>query len=111
MDVLDFLVHDLLVAVEPEVVAIGRDVGLRHAEALRSARALTLRPVLLLPARQHVGQVVLCVFLGAERLYGHGAELVLGQERLAFVVEAPAVGVDIVEPHVVSAAGVGLGEQ
>src|SRR5262245_37969237 len=48
---------------------------------------------------------------GPERLRRHRAELVLGQERLAFVVEAPAVGVYVVEPYVAGATGVSLGEQ
>jgi hypothetical protein len=39
------------------------------------------------------------------------AELVLGQQRLALVVQAPAVGLHVVEPDVVGAAGVGLGEE
>ena len=37
--VLDLVVDDLLVAVEGEVVALGDDVGLGHAEALLGARA------------------------------------------------------------------------
>ena len=41
----------------------------------------------------------------------HRAELVLGQQRRALVVERQAVGVHVVEPDVVRAAGVGLGEE
>src|SRR5450755_4095753 len=52
---LDRLVHHLLVAVEREVVALRCDVGLRHAEALRRARALALGVVALRPARKSVG--------------------------------------------------------
>src|SRR5262249_633239 len=110
-DVLDLLVHNLLVAVEAQVIPISYNVSLEHTEALRGTRALALSPVPLLPPRQHVRQIVLPVPLSAERLRWHGAELVLGQERLAFVVEAPAVGIYVVEPHVVSPAGVCLGEQ
>src|SRR4029434_3706611 len=40
-----------------------------------------------------------------------GAELVFGQQRRALVVEAPAIGLDVVEPDLVGAAGVGLGEK
>ncbi len=103
--------NHFLVAVEAQIVAIGGDVRLRHAEALRGARAFALRLLPLLPARQHVGQVVPGVFLPGERLGRDGAELILGQERLAFVVQAPAVGVHVVEPDVVRAAGVGFGEE
>jgi len=42
---------------------------------------------------------------------GTCAELGLGQERGALVVEAVAVGGDLVEPDVVGAARIGLGEE
>ena len=51
------------------------------------------------------------MFRFGERLLGDGAELFLGEQRRALVVEAPAVGGDVVEPDVVGAAGVGLGEE
>ena len=53
--------------------------------------------------------VVLGVFGGCE--FGGYAEFLFGQERRALVIEAPAVGVHVVEPDVVGAAGVGLGEE
>ena len=49
--------------------------------------------------------------LGAQGGSRHGALFVVGQERGAFVVERHAVGVYVVEPNVVRAAGVGLGEE
>ena len=107
----DFVVDDFLVAVEREVVALRGDVGLGHAEALRGARVLALGLVALRPAREDVGQVVLRVFVGGERDLGHWAELFRRQEFGAFVVERHAVGVHVVEPDVVRAAGVGLGEE
>jgi hypothetical protein len=39
-----------------------------------------------------------------------GAEFFLGEQRLALVVERPAIGLHIVEPDVVGTAGVGPGE-
>src|SRR3546814_20321527 len=42
---------------------------------------------------------------------GGGAELVIGQQRIALVVQRVAVGLHVVEPDMVGAAGVGLREQ
>ena len=107
----DFGVDDFLVAVEREVVALRGEVGPGHAEALRGARVLALGPVALRPAGEDVGQVVLRVVVGGERDLGHGAELFLGQQGRASVIQAPAVGLHVVEPDVIGAAGVGLGEE
>ena len=62
------------------------------------------------PAREDVGQIVFRVFVGGERDLGNRAEFFRRQEFRAFVVERQAVGVHVVEPDVVGAAGVGLGE-
>ena len=56
--VLDLVVDDLLVAVEGEVVALGGDVGLGHAEALLGAGPVALVAVALRPAGEDVGEVV-----------------------------------------------------
>ena len=108
---LDCLVYHFLVTVKREVVTLRRDVGLGHAEALCRARSFEFGAVALHPAREHVRQVVLWMLAFGKRGPRHGAELILGQERRALVVEAPAVGVDVVEPDEIGAAGVGLGEQ
>ena len=63
------------------------------------------------PAGEDVGQVVLRVVGGGERGPGHWAELFRREEFGAFVVERHAIGVHVVEPDVVRAAGVGLGEE
>ena len=90
--VLDLVVDDLLVAVEREVVALGDDVGLGDEERLLGAGPVALGRRARCPAGEHVGQVV-------------------GLDRVALVVEGEAVGADVVEPDVVGAAGVGLGEE
>jgi len=71
--VLDLLVDDLLVAVDRQVVVVGLDVGLRHAEALVGTSALQFCSVALGPASERVGQVVLGVLLIGEAR-SHGAE-------------------------------------
>ena len=63
------------------------------------------------PAREDVRQVVLRVFVVAERDLGDRAKFFRRQQFRAFVVERHAVGIHVVEPHVVRAAGVGLREQ
>jgi hypothetical protein len=47
---------------------------------------------------------------GIERGGGNGAEFFVGQERAAFVIEAPAIGFEIVEEDMIGAAGVGFCE-
>ena len=94
----------LFVAVEGEVVALGRDVGFGDAEALGGAEAVALQGGALLPAGQHVGQVVSGVLVRRERGGGGWTEFVLGEERGAFIVQAPAVGGAVIEPHLVGAA-------
>ena len=56
-------------------------------------------------------QVVPGVLSLVQRVARDRAELVLGQQRRSFVVQAPSVGGDLVEPDVVGAAAVGLGEE
>ena len=107
----DFGVDDFLVAVQREVVALRQEIGPGHAEALRGARVLALGPIALRPAGKDVGQVVLRVVGGGERGPGHWAELFRWEKLSAFVVERHAVGVHVVEPDVVRAAGVGLCEE
>ena len=82
---LDFLVDDFLVAVEREVIALGRDVGLWNAEALGGSGALALGGVARRPAGQYVGQVVLRVLFSRETSRQR-TELVFGQQRRSLVV-------------------------
>src|SRR5439155_7047269 len=98
-------------AIEAEVVTLCSDVGLWHAEALRGTRTLTFLTVTLLPAHKNVRQIVLRMFLWTECSLRHNAELLIIQQRRAFVIERPAVRLHIIEPNVVRAARVGLGEQ
>src|SRR5688572_8131917 len=62
------------------------------------------------PADEDVGQIILRVFVSAERDFGNRAELFRRQEFRAFVVERHAIGVDVIEPDVVRSARIGLGE-
>lgn len=50
------------------------------------------------------------MFFSGKRDSRRWTEFVIGQERCAFVVEAPAIGIHIVKPHVIGAAGVGFGK-
>src|ERR1019366_4633598 len=93
---IDLLVHHFFVAVEGEVVALSGDVGLWDAEALGGAGAFALRAVALLPTGEDVGEVVLCVLAFTQCSLRRGAEFLLGEQRCALVVEAPAVGLDVV---------------
>ena len=68
-------------------------------------------PSRCVPAGEGVGQVVLGVLVVGQRLGGMAPSLLGGQERGALVVEAATVGPEVVEPDVVGAAGVRLGEQ
>lgn len=104
----DLLVDHLLVAVDGEVVALGDDVRLRKGEAPGRAGTLRFLAGAPGPASEDVGEVVLRVAGGGERLRGNGVELLVGEERGPLVVERPAVGVAVVEPDVVGAAGVRL---
>src|SRR5438132_1666707 len=79
----DLLVHHFLVAVEGQVVTLRGDVGFRDGEALDGARTLALGGVALMPARERVGEIVLCVLLFCERRLRNGAEFLFGQERRA----------------------------
>lgn len=114
----DFFVDDFLVAVEREVIALGGDVGFGDEEALRGAFARALRGFNIrefrfqrTPAGKDVGEVVFGVIFEGEGGLGDGAELFRWEEFGAFVVEGQAVGVHVVEPNVVGAAGVGFGEE
>ena len=89
---LDGFVDDFLVAVEREVVVVGGDVGLWHEEALVGAGAFGFRSAVL-PTLKDVGQV------GLVGLWA------------ALVVERVAIGLHVVEPDMVGAAGVGFGEE
>src|SRR5205085_1563242 len=93
-----------------EVIVLRTDVGLRHTEALRGADTFAFSASVLRPACENVRQVVLCVFICGEWRARNRAELVLGKQRRALIVEAPAVGADVVEPDEVGAAGIGFGE-
>lgn len=106
---------DIFVPVQREVVALRGDIGLRHGEALGGAVGecggiLSIFTIPLSPFFQNLGQVVFRVFPGVERGGGNGAEFFVGQERRAFVIEAPAIGFEIVEEDVIGAAGVGFCE-
>jgi len=68
------------------------------------------RPVPLLPAHQHVGQIVLVVLGLAEFRLGRRPLLVLRQERLALVVEREPVGLHVVKPDEIGSADARLGE-
>ena len=63
------------------------------------------------PAYKNIWEIIFAVFVVAERDFGNRAEFFRRQEFGAFVVERHAVGVHVVEPDVVRAAGVGLGEK
>ncbi len=104
-------VDHLLIAIQTEVVTVLGDLALGHAEAVCCARAFALCALAIVPAGERIGQVVLCGFVWGEWIGGDGAELLRGEERLAFVVEGPAVGLHVVEPDLVGAAGVGAGEE
>ena len=108
---LHFLVDDFLVAVQAEVVSLRNDVGFGNAEALIGPGAVEFTAIAVRPPCQRVGQVVLGVFVGGERVHRHGAELVLGQEWGSLVVKRPAIGFHVVEPHVIGAARVCLREE
>lgn len=108
---LPVLVHHFLIAIQTQIVPLRHKIILRHTEALGRARAISLCAVALQPAGKHIGQVVLSVLVGAQCGLWDCPELVGGEQRGTLVVEAPAVGVDVVEPDVVGAAGVGPGEQ
>ena len=83
---------DFLVAVEREVVVVGDDVGLGHEETLIGAGSGFLLGEVF-PALEDIGEVGLVGLRGA------------------LVVEREAIGLHVVEPDVVGAAGVGLGEE
>ena len=72
------------VAVQRQVVALGDDVGLQHAEGRLGARPVPLGGGPVAPAGQHIGQVV-------------------GLDGVALVVEGVAVGLYVVEPDLVGA--------
>src|SRR6266567_384060 len=52
------LMQDLFVTIEAEVVSLGDNIGLRHAEALCSAWALALLAVTIFPASKNIRQIV-----------------------------------------------------
>ena len=80
---LNFVVFDLFVAVEGQVVALGDDAGFGDEEGLGGAGAVGLG-VEVVPAGEDVGEVV-------------------GVDGVAFVVEEKP-SADVVEPDVVGAA-------
>jgi len=94
--VLDRLVLDFFVPIKTEVVALFDDLSFRYAETLGSARTLAFVAGTLLPARRHVGQVVLRVLVIGQRCSRTWPELVVSEQRGALVVQAPAVGGDVV---------------
>src|SRR4051812_2803202 len=102
------LVNDLLVAVDAEVVAVGHDVGLRHAEALLRTCPTEFGAGALLPVRQYVGQVVLGMLVLGERLRRGSAQLRSGQQLGPPVIQAVAVGVEVVVPNAVRPTAIGL---
>ena len=104
-------VQHFLVAVEGEVVSLDSDFGLGHAKALGAARAFPFAAGSLYPALQHIRQVVSGVFVDAQGGLWGRAEFGFVQQGLAFVVQAPAVGLHVVEPDLIGAAGVGFGEE
>ena len=104
------VVHNLLVAVDAEVVASEGDVGPWDAEGLLRASTLEFRAITPLPTGESIRQVVLGVLLFAEPL-GCDPKLVGSEEWGSLVVEAVAVDLEVVEPDVIGAARVGLGEQ
>lgn len=77
---LNLRVDDLLVAVDGEVVTVVGDLLLRNEERLRRAIRVLLR-IPPRPAIANIRQVVLF-------------------DRITFVVQAEAVGLDIVEPDI-----------
>lgn len=83
------VVH-LLVFVDGEVVALGDDFRFGHEEALLGAPAVGL-PLGVVEAGDEVGDVVL-------------------RHRVALVVQREAVGLHVVEPDVIGAAGAGFDE-
>jgi len=109
--VLHLFVYQFLVAIEAEVVTLLSDLRLGHAEVLGGAFPLALGILALAPAGQAVGQVVLVVISLGQGLLRGGAELLQRQQRVALVVEAPAVGGHVVEPHLIGTATAGLREK
>jgi len=65
----------------------------------------------LLPTGENVGQIVLRMFIGAERGLRDGGELVISKERRALVVQAPAVRFAVIEPDLIGAARVRFCEE
>ena len=90
--VVDGFVFDFFVAVQGEVVVVFYEVGFWDEETLVAAFAF-LFSFEVLPPFKEVGEV---------RFFGL---------RAAFVVEGEAIGLHVVEPDVVGAAGVGFGEE
>src|SRR3546814_11327371 len=97
-------------AVDRQVVVVAGDLGLRHQEALLGAGAGGFG-VAVLPSLEDVRQVVFRVLLRRQNRWVHafagmtggGAELVIGQQRIALVVQRVAVGLHVVEPEMVGA--------
>src|ERR1700682_1184714 len=87
------------------------EVDLGNAEALSGAWALALLSVALVPSAENVRQFVCGVLVGTQRGLRNRTKLLLRQQRDALVVERPTIGITIVEPYLVGAARVGLGEQ
>ena len=85
-------VDHFFVAIDREVVAVAGDVGLWHEEALFGALAVGFGGAVA-PAAQDVGNIVF-VRLGR-----------------AFVVQGKAVGLHVVKPDLIRAAGIGFGEE
>ena len=88
--VLDFLVHDFLVAVDGEIVLVFGDLGLGDEEGLLGAGTAASES-----GFANVGEC------------HQGRSFLLGP----FVVEGEAVGLHVVEPDLFGTARIGLGEE
>src|SRR5437660_11074268 len=103
--------HHFLIAIQAEVVPLCDDIGFGHTEALRSARSLALFAIAVLPASKNVWQIILGVLIFREFGFWQRSELAFTQQRRALVIQRPAIGINVVKPNIVSAAGLRLGEQ
>ena len=105
------LVLDLLVAVEREVIAAVAAMSAFGTQKLCAVRGRSRSA----PSRssQRVsmsGRLFFACSVSLSSACGRRPELLVGQQRLALVVERQAVGLHVVEPDVIGAADAGLGE-
>jgi hypothetical protein len=68
-------------------------------QKLFAVRGCSLGAGALSSAPHHIGQVVLLGLRFGKHRSRYRPELLIGQERLAFVIERPTVSAYIVEPH------------